>query len=54
MSVTRALFRAASISATLRAISRGPGALALRLVRIVFGRLVIGPAWRMLERFLRS
>lgn len=37
-SVTSSLFRAARISATLRAASRGPGPLAKRMIRIAIGR----------------
>lgn len=53
MSVTSALFRAARISATMRAASRGPASLGFRLIRIVFGRAVIGPLWRTFERIIR-
>lgn len=52
MSVTSGLFKAARLSATMRAASRGPGPLARRAVRIGFGRLVIGRLWRGLERLL--
>lgn len=38
MSVTNTLFRAARLSATMRAASRGPGPFAKRLVRIMIGR----------------
>jgi hypothetical protein len=38
VSVTSSLFRVARLSATLRAASRGPIALAKRAVRIVIGR----------------
>jgi hypothetical protein len=38
MGVTETLFKAARLSATLRAASRGPGALAKRFVRILIGR----------------
>ena len=38
MSLTRTLFRAARLTATLRAASRGPTALLKRLIRILIGR----------------
>jgi hypothetical protein len=38
MSVTSSLFRAARLSASMRAASRGPKPLAKRMVRIVIGR----------------
>ena len=38
MSVTSELFRAARLSATLRAASRGPEALGERVLRILIGR----------------
>jgi hypothetical protein len=39
MSITSALFRLARLSATLRALSRGPKATGKRVVRIGVGRL---------------
>jgi hypothetical protein len=38
MSLTSALFRAARLSATMRAASRGPKPLAKRAVRVMVGR----------------
>jgi hypothetical protein len=38
MSLTSSLFRAARLSATMRAASRGPAPLAKRMVRIAVGR----------------
>lgn len=39
MSITNTLFRAARLSATARAVSRGPRATGKRAVRIGIGRL---------------
>jgi hypothetical protein len=38
MSLTSSLFKAARLSATMRAASRGPKPLAKRMVRIMVGR----------------
>jgi hypothetical protein len=38
MSLTSSLFKAARLSATMRAASRGPTPLAKRMVRIMIGR----------------
>jgi len=39
MTITQALFRAARLSATMRAVSKGPGAVGKRMVRVQVGRM---------------